>query len=331
MNNIPLTNTYKNNTFTTPNINQLIATKLNQNTRFRSLKFDTKPNNNLSYNNPNNTNPPKTSPHTLFKQIFNNSFQLPNKNPIINPTLTLQHSVLDTIIKHIKSLQNQLNTSNKLHLEQHLKNIQKLKKHLTKLKKNPPNLTNCTITPKPKKKYPNIKKHPQLSTKNQTFYNITTLTLTYNQTHVFNNFFTYPINNNLFPLTPTKHHQLTHNKTKNQPKIHKITLQYIEKLTYQIESLMNIQENNNTLLNHIIILGTTKISLNKTHSLKKFPIILANNYNNKLKTNIHYHSINTENTNKVILNIIQTTNMDTTSFGTKNNKTTNNLSTIKKQ
>jgi hypothetical protein len=325
---VPLADAYGDNTFAAPSVDQLIAAKLGESTRFRSLEFGAEPGSGLSYNGPNSINPPERSPHALFERVFGGSFQLPGEGPIIDPTLALRRSVLDAVMDHIKSLQNQLGASDKLRLEQHLESVRGLEKRLAKLEEDPPNLAGCAMAPKPEKEYPDIEGRPQLQAKNRAFCDIVTLALACDQTRVFSNFFTYPVSNNLFPSAPAGHHQLTHDETGDQPEVHKITLQCIEELAYQIESLMSVQEGDGTLLDHMVVLGTTEVSLGKTHSLEEFPIVLAGGCGGKLKTGIHYRSVGAENTSKVILSIIRATGVDAASFGGEGGKVTDGLSAI---
>ena len=324
----PLADAYGDNTFAAPSIDQLIAAKLGESTRFRSLEFGAEPGSGLSYNGPNSTNPPEKSPLALFERVFGGNFQLGGDGPIVDPTLALRRSVLDAVMDDISSLKATVGSTDKQRLEQHFESIRGLEKRLAKLEEDPPNLAACAIPAEPLSEYPDILGRPQLSAKNRAFCDVVALALACDQTRVFSNFFTYPVSNNLFPEAPAGHHQLTHDELGDQPEVHKITLQCVEELAYQIESLQKIQEGDGTLLDHMVLLGSTEVSLGKTHSLEEFPVVLAGGCDGKLKTGIHYRSVGAENTSKVMLSIIRATGVDAASFGSEGGEATDGLSVI---
>src|SRR5436190_1496818 len=69
-------------TFTAPSLDQVIASELGKDTRFRSLEIGVRPEAGLSYNGPDSLNPPEKSPRRLFERIFGGSFRLPGSEPI---------------------------------------------------------------------------------------------------------------------------------------------------------------------------------------------------------------------------------------------------------
>lgn len=324
----PVLDAYGENTFATPSIDQIVAAKLGETTRFRSLEFGAEPGPGLSFNGPNSRNPPESSPFALFERIFGGSFQLPGEEPIVDPTLALRRSVLDAVGDQTKALQGMVGASDKLRLEQHWDGIRSLEKRLGKLEENPPKLAACAFPPVPEEAYPDIEGRPQLSAKNAVFADIAAMALACDQTRVFSNWFTYPVSNNLFPGSPAGHHQLTHDEPGDQPEVHKIILHCVEALAVQIDALAAVQEGDGTLLDSCLVLGTTEVSLGKTHSLEDFPVVLAGSAGGKLKQGVHYRSPGAENTSKVLLSIVRAMGVDAASYGTKGGEATEGLSAI---
>lgn len=315
-------------TFSGPTIDQVIAEAIGGETRFRSLEFGAAPGSGLSYNGPNSQNPPESSPHALFDRLFGVGFVMPGDKPKFDPTLGLRRSVLDAVLGDVKSLQAQASAMDKQRLEQHLDGIRQLEKRLTKLQEAPPKLDACKVPAAPLTGYPDLEGRPQLAEKNKAFCDLIAYALACDQVRVFSNFFSMPVNNLLFAGAPTGHHELTHNEPTPQVEVGKIVTQCVQALAYQIEALAAIPEGAGTLLDHCAVLGTSEVSLGKTHSLDDMPIVIAGSAGGKLKTGIHHHSAGGENTSKVLLSICRAVGAELASFGGAAGTATDGLSAI---
>lgn len=316
-----------NSTFAGPSIDQVAAEALGQETLYRSLEFGAAANKGLSHNGPNSVNYPETSPFALFDRVFGTSFKLPGTQSVTDPTLALRQSVLDAVGDDIKTLQKKVSSQDKIRLEQHLDGIRALEKKLAKLAADPPNLAACAYPTQPEAEYPDIDGRPQLQEKNARMAEIIAFALACDQTRVFSNFFTEPVNNLLFQDAPAGHHQLTHDEPGDQPEVHAITLQCMEAFAAQLAALDSIVEGEQTLLDHCMILGTSDVSFAKLHSGDDFPILLAGGAG-KLRTGIHYRSPSKENASKVLLTLSRAAGMDLSSFGDAEGLTDQGLSAI---
>ena len=315
-------------TFGGPSIDQVIAAKLGETTRFRSLEFGAAPGPGLSYNGANSRNPPETSPHKLFERLFGTGFTLPGQTPVIDPTLGLRRSVLDAVGEDVQRLHAQVGQADKLRLDAHFAAIRSLEKRLAKLQEDPPDLAACKLPLEPAAAYPDFEGRPLLAEKNKAFAALSAMALACDQTRVFSNWFSYPVNNVLFQGAPAGHHQLTHDEPGAQPLVHAIVLQCMQALADQIDALAAIQEGDGTLLDHCVLLGTSEVSLGKTHSLEDMPLVLAGGCNGKLKTGIHYRSPSGENTSKVLLSLCRAVGVELASFGGEEGETTEGLGAI---
>ncbi|MBR58799.1 MAG: hypothetical protein CMH54_12365 [Myxococcales bacterium] len=324
----PVLNPYDNVTFAGPTIDQIIAKKTGEDTRFGSLEFGAGGGSGQSHNGPNSKNPSEESPFALFERVFGAGFQLPGEEPVIDPTLALRRSVLDAVMEDIQRLNSRIGAADAIRLEQHLDGVRSLEKRIAKLEEDPPNLAACALPTQPEADYPEIEGRPQLRLKNQVFSEIIAYALACDQTRVFSNFFSKPLNNFLFEGAPAGHHQMTHDEPGDQPECHKITLQCIEALAVQIEALRNIAEGDGTLLDSCLVLGTSEVSWGKTHSLDEFPIVLAGSCGGKIKTGIHYRSAGQENASKALLSICRAMGLDLAEFGTEGGRTSEGLGAI---
>ncbi len=325
---IPLVLTGNNATFGGPSIDQIIANVIGTDTRFRSLEFGAAPDSGYSYNGPNSVNPPEPSPIALFQRIFGDGFTMPGDKPKIDPTLGLRQSVLDAVSADITRLQLDVGAADKQRLDAHFEGVRELEKRLVLLQSSPPKLDACKVPTTPLADYPDIEGRPQLQLKNQVFSEMMAYALACDQTRVFSNWFTHPVNNILFQNATTGHHELTHNEPDPQPQVHAITLQIVQALATQIAALDAVQEGAGTLLDHMLLLGTSETSLGKTHSMEEIPLVLAGGAGGKLKVGLHYRSEGGENTSKVMLSICRACGADLPAFGAEGGEAKDGLTAI---
>jgi hypothetical protein len=154
------------------------------------------------------------------------------------------------------------------------------------------------------------------------------MALACDQTRVFSNWFSYPVNNVLFSGASAGHHQLTHDEPGDQPEVQAILLQIIEELAYQIHSLRNIEEGDGTLLDNCLVMATTDVSLGRTHNLEDFPLIYAGSAGGTLVQGTHYRGSTGENVNKALLSFIRAFGINRADFGIEQNKVTSGLGDI---
>lgn len=324
----PVVDAYGQDTFALPSIDQVIARGFGDVTRFGSLEFGAAPMAGVSFNGPNSRNPPESSPARLFQRVFGGGFQLPGAEPIVDPKLALRRSILDAVAGDIARVQAVVGQNDRQRLQQHLDGVRSIERRLARLEEDPPNLAACALPTEPLADYPDIEGRPQLQEKNTILAEIIAMAMACDQTRVFSNTFSYPVTNILFRGAPAGHHQLTHDEPDPQPMVHQIVLQCIEAYAMQVEALRNVQEGAGTLLDSCAVLGTSDISLGKTHALDEFPVLIAGSCGGRLKQGIHYRSPGAENTSKAMLSIIRATGVNATSYGAEGGFVTDGLSAI---
>ena len=97
--------------FNLPSIDQILAQEIGGDTRFRSIEAAVEPGTKgLSYISPEIRNPPESSPSLFFERLFGTGFRVPGDDPIIDPSLALRRSVLDSVMQDITKLNQRLGT-----------------------------------------------------------------------------------------------------------------------------------------------------------------------------------------------------------------------------
>ena len=314
-------------TFGGPTIDQQIADQIGSQTLFRSLEFGAQPETGLSFIADGVQNPPESSPFALFERVFGPSFRLPGEGEA-DPALGHRRSVLDAVLEQSSGLRARLGSADQTRLDQHLNGVRELELQLARLQEDPPSLDACVRPDAPEAEYPFIDGRPQLAAANRAFCDLVALALACDQTRVFTNWLTAPVNNLLFPGADGGHHQLTHDEPGDQPQVHEIVLQVVEEYAYLVSALRNIEEGDGTLLDSCAVLGTTDCSFGRTHSIDDYPILIAGTAGGALQRGIHYRSRTGENASSVMLSLIRAVGGLASGFGEGDARSENGLSGI---
>ncbi|MCA9553817.1 MAG: DUF1552 domain-containing protein [Myxococcales bacterium] len=315
-------------TFRAPSVDQIIAAELGRETRFKSLELGVRPDTGLSFNGPDSKNPPESSPRRLFERVFGEGFRAPGDEPVIDPTLRLRRSVLDAVLGDAARLEGKLGARDKARLEQHLEGVRDLERRIARLEEDPPNLAACVAPAMPAEDYPDVDGRPPLPEINLVMADLMAMALACDQTRVFSYFYTYPVNNILFPGMPAGHHRLTHDEPGEQPQVNGIVKQIIEQLGVFIERLRAVEEGDSTLLDNCAILATSDTGFARNHSLADYPIVIAGTACGALKKGLHYRSPSGENTSKVLLSLVRAMGLRAASFGEDDGMVTEGLGAI---
>ncbi|MEZ4266768.1 MAG: DUF1552 domain-containing protein [Myxococcota bacterium] len=311
----PLLDPYGENTFPSASLDQVIAQAIGTSTNYASLEVGALPGASRSYNGPHSINPSETDPIALYQRLFGPTFTKPGETPIIDPTLSLRRSVLDAVTDELAGLKARVGKADQARLELHFDGMRALEKRLAKLQGTPPVLDACDRPTQPTDTYPDIEGRAQLAEKNRATCDIVAMALACDMTRVFSNWFTGPVSNPLFPGAPAGHHQLTHDEPGEQSSVEAIVIQIMESFAYQVQSLKNVEEGDGTLLDSMACIGTSEISLGRTHALDDFPLLIAGSAGKRLREGVHIRSAGGELTGKVTLSVLRALGIEAPSWG----------------
>jgi hypothetical protein len=316
-------------TFEIPSIDQVIAAEIGGETIYRSLETGVLPGTEgNSYNGPNNRNPPELSPYAFYERLFGASFREPGEEGVVDPTLALRRSVLDSVMDDISRLDGRVGAADKLRLDQHFTGIRELELRLARLQEDPPSLEACTRPLEPFAEFPEIEGRPQIQAAHRAMTDLMVMALACDQTRVFSHWFSDPLTNKLYPEATAGHHSLTHDEPGSQPEVNMITKFVMGELNYMIERLASIEEGDETLLDHMALLATSEVSKGQTHLLDEMPIIIAGNACGAINQGIHYRSFSGENTSHVLLSLVRAMNISAASFGMEEGEVSDGLAAI---
>lgn len=315
-------------TFVGPSIDQRIADEIGA-TRFRSLQVGVQPSDFChSMTGPSMVNPPETSPYALFERIFGAGFRLPGESATIDPRIALRRSVLDAVGEQSARLRARVGAADRARLEQHFEGIRQLERQLARLEEDPPMLDACARPARPESEFPDVDGRPQLSAKSRVISDLLVMALACDQTRVFFDAFSQPVNNLLFLDVESGHHQLTHDEPDPQPQHQRIVRFTIGEFAYLVERMASVREGDGTLLDHSAVLCTTDCSFGRTHSLDDYPLIIAGRAGGALRAGIHYRSASNESASKVMLTLMRAVGARAEAYGFGDARVTDGLGAI---
>lgn len=317
----------ENYTFPSLSVDQVFAKAWHNQTRFSSLELAVAESYPISYLGPHQPLQPETSPLGLYQRVFSEGFRVPGEQIDIDPKVILRRSVLDAVMEDQKRLMPQLGRSDQQRLEQHLESIRSLERQLAKLEEDPPNFVGCTRPEEPIEAT-EAEGRDRLALNHRAFSKLLALALACDQTRVFTEVLTRPVGNYLFPHSSVGHHRLTHDEPGDQPEVKAVVIQIMEQFAYLLSALDEIPEGDGTLLDHTYLVGTSEVSLGRSHSLEDLPFLIAGGGGQTLKSGVHYHSAGGESTSSAFLSIMRAAGLRQQDWGIGDQYTSIGLSTI---
>ena len=314
-----------NGSFTRPSLDQLVASAVGSETRFRSLETGVqRSDGSYSYAGPQQRNPIESDPRALFNRPFGEGFRAPGETSTPDPRLALRRSVLDAVTGQGTSLRQRLGANDRRRLEEHLDGVRAIERQLQRLEENPPSLAACRRPDAPPAEIPDVLGRPDMRARAQAMANLLAMALACDLTRVFFHMYSQPVNNTLFANAPAGHHQLTHDEPGAQPQVFAILQLIMGDLALFLEALRAVPEGDGTLLDHTLVLCTSDCSFGRTHALDEYPIVLAGGRSMGLRGNTHLRARG-ENASKVSYSILQMMGVRAADFGVGAGRVTEGL------
>ncbi|MCB9506281.1 MAG: DUF1552 domain-containing protein [Myxococcales bacterium] len=315
-------------TFAAPSIDQVMAAAIGGDTRFRSLEVGVEPGGRgLSHNGPDSVNPPEADPIRLFERLFGAGFRAPGDEPILDPTLRLRRSVLDSVLEDSVALRARLGEVDRQRIDQHFEAVRDLELRIARLEDDPPVLDAC-VRPVVPDAIPDIDGRPQMSARAHVMTDLVTMAFACDLTRVLSFWYSNPLNDVLYPHSTAGHHQLTHDEPGDQPQVHEIVVGIVRDFAYLVGALRAIPEGDGTLLDNSVLLGTTDVSYGRTHQIDEYPLLLAGTACGALRTGFHYRSQTQENTSLVMMSLLRAMGVRVAEFGVDAGRVEQGLSEI---
>jgi len=325
-------------TFSKPSIDQVAAAVIGQTTRFRSLEVGISNRiatgegttlHYLSHNGPDSFNPPEYDPSKAFDRLFGGDFVAPNtmSNTLANATRGLRKSVLDAVSTDISNLKQNVGTTDKTRLDQHLENVRSIENRLTDNPSGTPAL--CTV-PTKTGSFPAVSGQEPIDERMQAMSNLVAMSLACDQTRVFSIMFSGSVGSTIFweVMANSGHHGLTHDEPGDQPLVHASTIFTMQQFAKLLAALKAIPEGAGNVLDNSAILASSDVADGREHSITDYPILVAGKAGGALQyPGVHYRSKG-ENTSNVLLTLLNSVGIAVTQFGDQGGLTSTRCTAI---
>jgi hypothetical protein len=240
--------------------------------------------------------------------------------PVVDATLALRKSVLDAVKMDITRLQGRIGVADKQRLDQHLTNIRSIEQRIGSgggTTTTPP--ASCGTLGRPKA-VGDTRAKEDLVLRNQLMSDLVTMALACDLTRIFSVHFSGSVGSTVFSQADAAitsgHHDLTHNEEGDQPQVQKTDIFTMQQLAYLLTKLKATPDSDGkTLLDNVVILGSTDVADGKAHSNTDYPIIVAGGGSGYLKNpGVHYKGAK-ENTSNVLLTVMRAAGSKIASVG----------------
>ncbi len=251
-------------------IDQVIARKLSDDTRFRSLQigvsqesFGESIQSNMSWSDRDRPLPPEMLPHQLFDRLFGKKEAT---------WVRRQSSVLDTVQEDAKALESRLGAEDKVRMEEYLTSVRELERSIASL---PPEYR--TVVERPAEGG-DLRDWPRIA-KLQS--DLLVHALASGQTRVASYMLTKCQGLSRFPwlgLTAQRHHEYTHSQA-DSPRgvriLRDICRWHVEEFAYLVGRLKSTPEGDGTLLDRTCLLFVHEHAEANTHKNNNHAVIVA--------------------------------------------------------
>jgi len=315
-------------TFRQPSLDQQLAKELPPTTKFKSLELGVSSRvatgegtttQYLSHNGPDSPNPAEYDAGKAFDRIFAGVTAGAPPPPVTDATKALKKSVIDAVAADIARLNQRVGSADRARLDQHLTNIRAIEQQINAGTGVVPSAACGTQTrPMP---LGDSRNKEDVQGRNRVMSDLLTVALACDLTRIFSVHFSGSFGSTLYwqadPAITAGHHDNTHNEGGDQPQVQTSTTFIMEQFAYLLKKLQSTPDiDGKTLLDNIVILGSSDVADGKAHSPTDYPIVVAGGGSGYLKNpGVHYRG-NKENTSNVLLTVMRAAGSQVTSVGT---------------
>jgi hypothetical protein len=308
-------------------IDVTVAKQIGRTTRFNSLTATATADarDTYSYTNPTTPNAPEWSPLQFYTRLFGPDFQDPNADEFTrDPRLIARRSVLSGVMEQSKDMMKSLGAADRQRLDQYFTGLRQLEKQFDHRLTKPEPIASCVapgeapVNPAMDKSADAVRLRHKMMTE------LMVMAIACDQTRVFNMTYSAAFSSIIKPGYPKPHHTCTHEEpvdTKLGYQHHAswFTRRAMESWTDFIEAFKAVPEGDGTLLDNVLILGTTDVGYARTHAIDGMPVFLAGRAGGRAKSGMHI-DLAGGSVAQVGYTALRLVGVDTPSWGTLSNQ-----------
>jgi len=318
-----------------PTLDVIIADKIANDTRFRSLDLSStgSPRDSYTFRNATSRNAADVSPLAFYQRVFGAGFVDPNQADFKPaPSVMVRDSVLSAVHEESKDFAKTLGAADKARMDEYFTSIRQLEQQLTLQMQRPDVSKACAIpTPPPEEETLGIE-IDVAQTNHKLLTEILVMALACNQTRIFNMLYSQALSLLRRRGESFTHHTLTHEEPIDQSlgyqrevaELHVVSMQALATF---IQAFRNVREGDGTLLDNSLIFASSDTGNSRIHSVDNIPVMTIGNAGGRLKTGNHIVG-NGDPISRIGLTTMQVMGINIGRWGTGSMETTKTISEI---
>jgi hypothetical protein len=260
-------------------IDQIIASQIAENTRYKSLELATmhnapqgaSPLRTISYDGPDQPRTPMFDPSAVYERLFSDES---GDTEAARLAQLRKASILDAVREEYSAALPLVSGEDRVKLEEHLNQIREMETSLSVV---------CDGGPAPEETSASSDSFEQIG---RLMVDLSVLAMSCDLTRVITLQYSEPLSRNSFPfLGLNEHHHMYQHDAGYQPEtLAVIEHWYMEQFAYLLTRLSETTEGEGTLLDNIAILNGTELSHAGSHSLNNIPVLLAGGLGGRIRS-----------------------------------------------
>ena len=276
-------------------IDVTIANRIGRATRFKTLTATATgdPRTSVSYENAVAPNSSEFSPMSFYTRLFGPDFQDPNATSFTpNPRIMSRKSVLSGVMGDIRRMNQHVGAEDKARLDQYFTGLRHLEQQFDQQLTKPEPIAAC---------HPGaaLKDEPKTGGDTETtalrhklMTDLMVMAVACDQTRVFNMTYSAASANTTKAGYDKPHHTTTHEepideKLGYQPTASWFLRRSMDSWAYFVDAFAKMKEGDGTLLDNVLIYGSTDHGYARVHSLDGMPAFTAGRAGGKVNTGLH--------------------------------------------
>jgi len=317
-------------------IDVTVARKISGGARYQSLSVTATSDerDTLSYENATTVNTAIASPLALYEKLFGAGFQDPNAPEFKpDPMTMVRKSALSGVLEDAKKMQASVGAADKRRLDQYFSSLRDLERQF-ELQITRPEPREACVVPSKKSVEQAIAgiDAEQVAARHKIMTDLLVMAVACDQTRVFNMLYSKPFSGTTKAGYDKPHHTATHEEPIDesvgyQPNSSWFTRRAMENWAYFVEAFSKVKEGDGTLLDNMLIYGTTDQSFAKIHSIEGLPMLTAGRAGGRMKTGLHIDGKGSAST-RMGYTALKVLGVDVPSWGTQSNTTSQEIGEI---
>jgi hypothetical protein len=317
-------------------IDVTIARKISAGTRYQYLNVTATSDerDTLSYENATTVNASIASPLALYEKLFGPGFQDPNASEFKpDPMTMVRKSVLSGVLEDVKKMQKTVGAADRERLDQYFTALRDLERQFELQVTKPEPRPACVVPSRDALENALSGVNAQaVGMRHKLMTDLLVMAVACDQTRVLNMVYSKPFSGTTKDGYDKPHHTATHEEPVDerlgyQPNVSWFTRRAMEAWVYFVQAFASVKEGNGTLLDNMLIYGTTDQSFAKVHSIENLPMLIAGRAGGKMKAGLHINGAGTPST-RMGYTALKLMGVDVASWGTQSNATSKEIGEI---